>query len=184
MSGGVTSLDIGRTGQRGNSDDVSDCIDMGLSCLKVFVDIELSAVVGLDTGVFKSQSFGVTGATIGPEKHIAFELFSGLEMHDNVIIEGFESIEGFVVADANAGIAHVIGEGIADFVIEKFKHAGAGVDEIEFDVEVSEHGCIFAADDAGTINRHGFGCFRKVQNGVAVEDTGVAEVNIGWPIGA
>jgi hypothetical protein len=126
----------------------------------------------LDTGIFKSQSFGVSGASVGPEKHIAFELFSGLEVNDDVIIEGFESIEGFVVADANTGIAHVVGEGIADFVVEKFKHAGAGIDEIKFDVEVAKHGCIFAANDPGTINRHGLGSFREIQNGVAVEDSG------------
>ena len=111
-------------------------------------------------------------------------MFAGFQVHDDVVIEGFKSIEGFVVSDADTGIAHVVGEGIADFVVKKFKHAGAGVDEIKFDVEVAKHGCIFAADDPGTINRHGFGSFREIQNGIAVEDSGAAKVNIRWPIGA
>ncbi len=86
------------------------------------------------------------------------------------------------MAEDHTAVAHVIAKGIHDLVIEERQQLLARVDEVHLQPEVPEHGGVFAPDDSGTENGNRAGSVVEVQDGVAIEDARVFEVNIVGPV--
>src|SRR5207249_7790615 len=88
------------------------------------------------------------------------------------------------VADERPFFAEVIAQRVANLIVKKLQKLLAGVDQIELAAEVAKHRGIFAADDAGAVDRDRPGRERQIENRVAVEDARVIKIDIGWTIGA
>ena len=87
------------------------------------------------------------------------------------------------MADQHAQVAHVVGQGVDDFVVEKFQQLVAGVDQVDLDAQVAKHRRVFAADDAGAVDRDRLRREVEVQDRVAVENARMAEIDVGRTIG-
>src|SRR4030095_12692366 len=115
--------------------------------------------------------------------NIGLQLFAALEREDDAVACAFDSLVLFAVSDESAFFAEVVTEGVANLVVEKFKELVAGVDEVELAAEIAEHRGIFAADGARAVDRDGPRGEREVEDGIAVEDAGVGEIDIGGAVG-
>ena len=116
-------------------------------------------MVWCHTDVFQSQTFSVTGSTVGPQKDVTLQLLARLQMHHDMVIKRLQLLKRFTVAHPDSGIAHVVGQSVADFIVEEFEHLGACVHQIEFDLQISEHRRIFTADHSRSVNGHRLWCF-------------------------
>ncbi len=56
------------------------------------------------------------------------------------------------MADDDSTVAEVIGEGVADLVIEVFEQPVAGIDQIDFAPHVAKHRGILTADNPRAVN--------------------------------
>ncbi len=82
------------------------------------------------------------------------------------------------VADQHAAVAQVVAQSVDDLVVEELQQLVARVDQVHLDAQVAEHRSVFAADDAGAVNRDGARRIAEPQDRVAVEHARPAEVDI------
>ena len=184
MGGGKPPLIVSRTCQTGKSNDVANSVNMGLGeCLVRVVDEDGAAFVGFDSDVFQSHVVRVSRSALCPEEDIADNLFVGFQEYARFFVVGFNAVVFFVVANTHSVLAEMITEGVDDFVVEIGEQLAATVDEIDFYIQASEYGCVFAADYPRAINGDDARRFIEAQDGVAVANPRMGKVNVGRLIG-
>ncbi len=100
-------------------------------------------------------------------------------MHDHAVFGAFDLLELFVVADHHPVVPEVVRERIRHLLIEERQQAVAGVDQIHLDVQAAEDRRIFAADHPGAVNDDVARLMAQFENGVAVVDAWVIEIDAG-----
>ena len=83
-----------------------------------------------------------------------------------------------VVANFHRIVAQVITQRVGDLVIQERQQAVTHVDQVNFDPQPTEDGCIFAADHTGTENHQCTRCVAQFEDGVRVVDTRMAEIDV------
>src|SRR5687767_5916639 len=99
-------------------------------------------------------------------------------MEDDAILLADDLDVLLAVANQSAALAKVVAQGVADFVVQEFEKLLPRVDEVELAAEVAEHRGIFAADDAGAVDRDRFGRVAQAENRIAVEDSRMLEIHV------
>ena len=82
------------------------------------------------------------------------------------------------MTDQRAVMAQMIGQRIADFVVEEREQPVAGVEQVDLDAEPGEDRGVFATDNPGTEDDQGARRVRQPENGVRAVDARVTEVDI------
>ena len=184
VSRGVSSLSVSGAGQRRGTDQVADGVDVRNGSLEVLIDLEIATAVAFDSERLETHSLGIAGASVGPQQDVGLQLFAGFEEEDDAIVARFDPLGDFMVTNQHAPFAEVIAEGIGDFIVEKIEKLVAGVDEIDLHSQVAKHRGVFAANDTGSVNGDRLRGLAEFEDGVAVEDSRVGEIHIGWSVGA
>jgi hypothetical protein len=104
----VGSEDVSRCGsalhvrgacKRGESDDITDGVDMGARGLEALVDFEQASRIGGDADSIELKYVGVPGSSIGPKKDIGFDLFATFQVQNDAVFLGLDFGEALVVPD-------------------------------------------------------------------------------------
>ncbi len=87
MSSGVASLHVRGTGERRESDDVTDCVDVRDGGLEVVVDLQLFAAVCFEAQFVQTQAFCVPRSADRGQHDVGLNLLTGLQrQHDTIVL--------------------------------------------------------------------------------------------------
>src|SRR5690606_16443400 len=104
-------------------------------------------------------------------------------MHHYVPAARFDLDVAFIVADDHAQLAQVVAEGVRNLVVEKGQQAVPSVDQIDLDTQAAENRGVLATDGARAVDDDGAGSVVQAQDGIAVEDARVVEIDVFGPLG-
>ncbi|MNC13758.1 hypothetical protein D3C75_615120 [compost metagenome] len=88
-----------------------------------------------------------------------------------------------VVTDQHVVVAQVIAQRIGNLVIQEAEQLVAVVDQVDQHAQATEDRRIFTTDDPGSVDDHSPRGVAEVEDGVAVVDPRMAEVDIGRTVG-
>src|SRR5262249_26473752 len=114
--GGEASLIVARAREARRTDDIADRVDVPLLRSIELVDLQEAPAVDGEADRFEAEVGGVAGAALRPKKDLRLDLLAGLEVHDDAVVAGFDLLVLLVVANDDALIAEVVGEGVDDVV--------------------------------------------------------------------
>jgi hypothetical protein len=81
-------------------------------------------------------------------------------------------------------LAQVVAEGVGDLVVQAGEQAIARVDQVRLHAQAAEDGGVLAADNAGRADGDGARGVGEPEDGIAVQDARMREIEIGRMIGA
>ena len=167
-------------GERWETDNIPYRIDVGAIRLKLLVDLQDPSIVGLNSDRFEIQFVRIPRSSVGPQEDVCFDLLAALQEQYDAIVMRFNLGKALVMPNDHAGLAHLITERINDFVIQKLQELGSSIHQIYFDPKIAEHRRILAADYACPVNGDRLRFHVQVQDRVAIEDSGMTEVDSLW----
>ena len=126
---------------------------------------------------------GVAGAAIGPQQHVGLDPLAGLETHQRAVRQALHRFVFLVVADHHALIAQVVAERVGDLVVEEGQQLRARVHQVHLAAHVAEDAGVLAADHPRAVDENGTGRGGHAEEGIAVEDARVVEIDVARPKG-
>src|SRR5580692_1809367 len=183
MAGGNATLLHGSRRKRGESDDVSCCVDVRNNGAIVFVDGDVAFIVDCQASLFESETID-SGATPGCEKDgFGFEFLSALHGKTRTGGKILDLDGAFVEPKMHAHSEKTITKAIGNFGIEKRKKPISAIDERNIHTKCREDGGVFATDNSATNDGEAFGNAIHVKKGIGIEGVNVVESNFRWAIG-
>ena len=67
----------------------------------------------------EGQRVGIPGTAIGVKQAIGFDFFTGLQVHDHPVVQPFDALILFIVANHHAAVPEVVRERIGHLLIEE-----------------------------------------------------------------
>ena len=127
-------------------------INVWYDSLKVFIDLDLAAVIRHDFNVLQAKIFRVSGPSVRPQQDIRLDSLAALQVQDDTIILAFDPFHRFVVTNDDSLIAKVIGKRVDNLIIEKLEQFRTSVDQVDLHPQVAKHRCILDTDHAGAVD--------------------------------
>ena len=127
---GDAALIISRAGQTRIADHITNRIDVVDGGLIVFIHFELAATICFQANRLQVQCIGIAGTTVGKQNAVGFHFFAGLQMQNDAIIQAFNRLKFFAMANGHTGIPKVVTQGIRDLSVHKRQQSIAGIDQI------------------------------------------------------
>lgn len=174
----------GGAGQARPTDHVAGTIDVRHAGAIVLVDFDLAAAVDLHADIFQAQGIGVTGTAVAPEQGVGLDLLARLEVQDHAVVAAFDALVVFVVAHGDVVVAEVIAQGLGDFRVEEAQQLAAVVHQFHQHTQAAEDRGVLATDHAGAVDDQLARGVPQAQDGVAIVDTRVVEIDVGRAIRA
>lgn len=172
------------TGQARPTNHVTGTVDVRHARAVVLVDFDLAAAVDLHADVFQAQGVGVAGTTVAPEQGIGLDLLAGLEVQDHAIVDAFDAVVVFVVAHGDVVVAEVIAQGLGDFRVQEAQQLAAVIHQLHQHTQAAEDRGVFATDHASAVDDELTRGVTQAQDGVAIVDTCMVEIDVGRAIRA
>ena len=169
---------MGGTGQARPTDHVTGTVDIGHTGTIVLVHLDLATVVDLDPNVFHTQLVGVAGTAVAPQQGIGLDLLAGLEVQDYPVVQAFDPLVLFVMAHGDVVVAEVVAQRLGNFRVQEAEQLVAVVHQFHQHPEATEDRGVFTADHAGAVDDQFARGVTQAQDGVAIVDTRVEEIDI------
>src|SRR5690606_30944467 len=180
-----TPLVEGRTGQARPADHITRCVDVGHLGAIMLIHRQLASTVGLQTNILQTDAVGITGTTVAPEKGVGLDLLPRLQVqHHTAVLKPLDLLVLLVVTDQRHVGAQMVTERIGDLVIEEAQQPVAVVDEVDLHPQTTEDGGVFTTDHSRTVDDQRPRRVIELENGVAVVDARVIEIDIRRPVGS
>jgi len=173
-----TPLVVGGTGQAWPADYITCGKNVRHGGAVVFINRDLATAIGLDADVFQTQQIGVAGTAIAPEQGVGLDLLAGLEMQDHAVFDAFYPLVLFVVAHGDVVVAEVVAQRLRDLGIEEAQQLLAVIHQLNQHPQTTEDRRVFAADHACPVNNQLTRGVAQTEDGVAIVDTRVSEIDI------
>ncbi|MNF52575.1 hypothetical protein D3C84_339250 [compost metagenome] len=183
-TGGRAPLVGGGTGQARPADHVAGCEDIADFSSVVLVDVDLATAVDLDADVLQAQLVGVAGTAVAPQQRVSLDLLAGLEVQDHPVLQALDALVLLVVTDQHVVVAQVVAEGVGDLVVEEAEQLVAVVDQVNQYAQATEDRGVLGADHPGAVDDDAARRMGQAEDGVAVVDARMVEVDIRRTVGA
>ncbi len=105
-------------------------------------------------------------------------------MQNHTVIQAFDPLVFLVVANHHVVVAEVIAQCLGDFRIEEAQQLITVVHQFDQNTQAAEDRGVFTADHASTVDDQFAWGVAEAEDGVAVVDTLVAEIDISRAIRA
>src|SRR5690606_1692078 len=179
ITGHRTPLVKRRTGQARPADHIASRIDIGDLGAIMLVHRQLTPTIGFQPDVLQAQAVGVAGTPVAPQQRIGLDLLAGLEIqHYAAVLEPLDLLVLFVVADQRHVVAQVIAQRVGNLVIQETQQPITVVNQVDLDSQSTEDRRILATDHPGAIDDQRARRVVELENGIAVIDARMVEVDI------
>src|SRR3954462_9324865 len=130
MASGLPALFHRGAGQRGEPDDIADCIDVRHVGLKLLVAADAAAIVDFQTGVLKGKRFGVARPPDAKEHGLSQQPLSAFELDGDPARLWFANTHNALAqTEDHAERAGVVHKRFDNFPITKFQELRASIDD-------------------------------------------------------
>ena len=144
----------------------------------MLIHFHLAAAVGLQADVFQSQLIGVAGTAVAPEQGVGLDLLAGFQVQDHAVLLTFDALVLFVVANRHVVVAQVITQRLGNLVVEEAEQLVTVVDQIDQYPKATENRRVLTTDHAGAVDDQTTRGVAKAEDGVAVVNPRMVEVDI------
>src|SRR5690606_33024988 len=177
-AGRRTALVEGGAGQARPADHIAGGIDVRHGGAVILVHLHLASAVGLQADVFQGQFVGVAGAPVAPQEGVGFDLLAGLQVQNHTVIHAFDPLVLFVVTNDHVVGAQVVTQRIGDFIVEEVEQLVAVVDQVDQYAQAAEDRGVLGANHPSAVDDDATRRVGQAEDGVAVVDAWVVEVDI------
>ena len=148
----------------------------------LLIDLQLTTRVRQQPDSLQIQLIGIASAAVGPQDDVTLDAFTRFKMGHDMRVEIFQLLVFLAVPAPDTGITQVVTERIGNLPVEKGQQSVGRIDQFHLGAKASKNGGIFTSDH--TRANDGDLAWRRIepQDGVAVKNAGVGEVDARGPV--
>ena len=162
------------------SDHVADRVDVGVGGAEELVDLDLAALVGVESGSRQIQVVGRPLPAGRVHHRLGGDPLAAAQRGDGAVVGHLHALDGLAEPERDRQVAQVEPQRLDDLVVAEGQHVAALVDDRHLGAQGGEHRGVLHADDAGTDHDHRAGDGLQLQDPVGVDDAPVVELDLRW----